>query len=279
MIRVFPRKTKWTPTDELAFVGIPEKPIYLKLKYGHMPVRISVAFTWDIPLAEKLYRAWHQVSDDVQMGGPAFDDPGGEFTPGLFVKHGITITSRGCGGSCGFCLVPMREGSIRELEIKDGWDVADNNLLACSKGHIERVFEMLRRQREPVKFSGGLDARLFHEWHADLFQTIRLKYAWFACDSQAGLEPLRQVAALLQEPEFSIEKKRCYVLIGYGGESMRQAERRLETVYRLGFLPMAMLYRAPEMSGQWSKDWKELQRKWARPAMYRCIMKQIEGNV
>jgi hypothetical protein len=26
MIRVFPRRTKWTPTDELAFVGDPPLP-------------------------------------------------------------------------------------------------------------------------------------------------------------------------------------------------------------------------------------------------------------
>lgn len=273
MIRVFPRRTRWTPDDPLAIVGDPT--IGILTRVHHLtPIRISVTFTWDIPEAERLYRSWSRFYPDVQLGGPAFDDPGGEFVPGRFVKRGITITSRGCGGSCGFCLVPKREGEIRELEIHDGWDVADNNLLACSESHVMKVFDMLKRQPDPVKFSGGLDARLFQAWHADLLRTIRLKFAWFACDSPGGLVHLERVGELLSD--ISIEKKRCYVLIGFDGEPMRQAEKRLEAVYRLGFLPMAMLYRPPEISEGWSKDWRALQRKWSRPAAYR---KTVRENV
>ena len=32
---------------------------------------------------------------------------------------------------------------MREINIADGYIVQDNNLLACSRGHIEKVFEML----------------------------------------------------------------------------------------------------------------------------------------
>lgn len=53
MIRVFPRRTKWTPTDDLSYIGYP--PLF---RPPEMPVRISVTFTWDIPLAQKLYMAW-----------------------------------------------------------------------------------------------------------------------------------------------------------------------------------------------------------------------------
>jgi hypothetical protein len=232
MIRVFPRRTRWTPTDKLAFVGDP--PLF---RPPEQPVKVSCVFSWDIPEAERLYRAWSNYYSDVDLGGPAFDDNGGEFIPGRFVKRGATITSRGCSKECKWCLVPKREGLIRELPIIDGWDVIDNNLLACSQGHIERVFDMLRRQPEPIKFSGGLDAEMFNDTHVVLLRSIRLKYAWFACDHIGAIERLEKVADLMAD--FSREKKRCYVLIGFDGESLKQAERRLETVFNLGFLPMS----------------------------------------
>lgn len=262
MIRVFPRRTNWTPSDNMAFVGEPTL-----FRPPDQPVMISVTFTWDILESELLYRSWSRFYSDVQLGGPAFDDPGGEFIPGCFVKHGVTITSRGCGGSCDFCLVPKREGSIRELPIRDGWDVADNNLLACSQNHVENVSEMLRKQPEPIKFSGGLDAKLFQSWHVELLKTIRLKFAWFACDNPGSFQYLERVADLMSD--FSIEKKRCYVLIGYNGESVTYAEQRLKSVYQLGFLPFAMLWRPADNKKKWTQEWRRLARRWSRPAAYR----------
>ena len=158
MIRIFPRRTKWTPTDDLAFVGDP--PLF---RPPEMTVRISCTFTWDIQEALRLERSWSRFYSDIQIGGPAFDDPGAEFVPGRFIKYGVTITSRGCSKNCEWCLVPRREGWIRELPINNGWDVNDNNLLACSEKHVLKVFEMLRRQPEPIKFSGGLDGEIFQQ--------------------------------------------------------------------------------------------------------------------
>lgn len=266
MIRVFPRKTKWTPTDELAFIGDPGL-----FRPPEMPVRISVTFTWDIREAERLFRAWSVYYPDVQLGGPAFDNPGEIFVPGQFVKPGIVFTSRGCSKDCDWCFVPKREGWIRELPIMPGWDVADNNLLACSRGHIEAVFDMLRQQPEPIKFSGGLDAEMIQSWHVDLIKTIRIKFAWFAADYPGALHNLERAADLMAD--FSREKKRCYVLIGFNGETIPQAEKRLEAVYRLGFLPMAMLYRDADFrKKQWSKDWTTRARTWSRPAIYKTKM-------
>jgi len=266
MIRVFPRKTKWTPTDELAIVGDPglfRPPV--------QPVKISCTFTWDIPECERLYRAWSTYYPDVELGGPAFGDPGDTFDPGIFVKQGITFTSRGCTKNCDWCFAPTREGWIRELPIRDGWDIADNNVLACSRKHIEKVFGMLKRQHEPIKFSGGLDAEMIQRWHIDGLKTIRLKYAWFACDYPGAIKNIERVADLMAD--FSREKKRCYVLIGFNGETPIQAEKRLEAVYKLDFLPMAMLYRSEETEKEtWSQDWLKLRRTWSRPAAFKAEM-------
>lgn len=266
MIRVFPRKTKWTPDDDLAFVGDPGL-----FRPATQPVKISCTFTWDIQEAERLYRAWSEYYPDVEIGGPAFGDTGDDFTPGLFVKNGVVITSRGCTKDCSWCFVPKREGWIKELPVVDGWDVADNNLLACSSSHIRAVFDMLKRQPEPIRFSGGLDAEMLQAWHVELLKGIRLKFAWFACDYPGAIRNLERVADLMGD--FSREKKRCYVLIGFNGETPPQAERRLEAVYKLDFLPMAMLYRDEQTTTPFvAKDWQKLRRTWSRPAAYKSKM-------
>lgn len=264
MIRVFPRRTKWTPTDELSFVG--EPTLFAPKNY---PVRISVTFTWDIPEGERLYRSWSRYYSNVKIGGPAFDDPGGEFIPGRFVKEGVTITSRGCIRKCGFCLVPKREGKIRELPIKDGWIVQDNNLLACSRSHIKAVFEMLRRQSHHADFAAGLDARLLKPWHIDLFRSLKSPRLWFACDDDKDLRTLEKVSGPLNGLT-----KYCYALIGYNhDETMEQAEKRLRYIWELGFYPFAMLYKGPNGEGHKSREWRQFQRTWCRPAAYKSLMK------
>ena len=270
MIRVFPRRTNWTPTDSLAFVGDP--PLFSPTG---MPVRISVTFTWDIVEGERLLRSWSDYYSDVQIGGPAFGDRGEEFEPGRFIKNGVTITSRGCIRNCPFCFVPSREGQIRELQIKKGWIVQDNNLLACSRQHVESVFDMLRQQNRAVTFSGGLDTLLFKKWHRELINSIKINELWFACDSEANVRPLEIAAEMLDGiPQ---RKKRCYVMIGRGDETLEEAEKRLEKVFQLGFDPFSQLYRG-ENQLQYGQEWKALNRKWSRPAAYHSssIPKKVE---
>ena len=267
MIRVFPRKTNWTPIDDFAFVGDP--PLFRPP--DDLPVRVSVTFTWDLEEGQRLLDAWSNYYSDVQIGGPAFGDPGGEFVPGRFIKQGVTITSRGCNKRCAWCFVPKREGqAIRELSIKEGWIIQDNNFLACSTKHITAVIEMLKCQKHPAEFKGGLDATLITEAHRSLFDEIRIKELWFACDSPAGIKPLERASKILSG--ISQNKRYCYVLIGYSGETLTEAERRLEHVYNLGFLPFAQLFQ-PEQWREYSHEWKALSRKWSRPAIFKTHMK------
>ncbi len=263
IIKVFPRRTRATPADDLVRIGGPD------LFDEADQIHISVAFTWDLPLAEKLAREWQAVAP-VTVGGPALNEPGGDFVPGMYLKPGYVITSRGCPNRCWFCSVPKREGGeIRELPITDGHNLLDDNLLACSFHHIESVFAMLRRQKELIEFTGGLEAARLHKAWAYQLKTLRIKQMFFAYDTPSDLEPLQQAGRYLQDVGFAVHPRshalRCFVLCGFKGDTMIKAETRMRDTMDAGFTPMAMLWK--DETGKRDPEWGKFQREWARPAI------------
>jgi hypothetical protein len=264
--RVFPRRTNATPTDNLAFVGDPGL-----FTPEVDEVEISVTFTWDIPEGERLYRAWKHIAP-VSIGGPALGERGEEFVPGKYLKDGYVITSRGCPNNCWFCSVPKREGDIRELPITQGWNVLDDNLLACSDAHVGNVFFMLLRQQHKAEFTGGLEAARLQDWHIDYLSEIKPKQIFFAYDTPDDLEPLRDAGNRLIEAGFTTASHslRCYVLIGYPKDTIEKAEIRLRETMECGFTPMAMLWRNDR--GHRDSRWMKFQRVWAKPAIIHAHM-------
>ena len=239
LLRVFPRRTRATPDDDLVRFGEPG------LFDDADAVHVSVTFTWDTPRAEQLAEAWCKVAP-VTIGGPAYNVPGGPFVPGLYIKTGYVITSRGCPNRCWFCGVWRREGqAIRELPITEGFNVLDDNLLACSETHVRAVFAMLKRQTERVQFTGGLEAARLLPWHVELLRDLKPKQFFMAYDTPDDLEPLRVAGKMLLDAGFTTVSHtlRAYVLIGYPKDTFDAAEKRLNETMAAGFLPMAMLYR------------------------------------
>lgn len=181
----------------------------------------------------------------------------------MYLKNGYTITSRGCPNRCWFCQAWRREGNIRELKIKDGYNILDNNLLACSDAHIANVFSMLKRQKEKPKFTGGFEASRMRPWIADLLREVKPSSAYFAYDTPDDYDPLVSAVDLLKKHGAFYQSERiysCYVLIGYRGDTFDQAEKRLNQVMSLGLMPMAMRY---QIGKQQNNDyWKGFVREW-----------------
>jgi hypothetical protein len=266
VIRVFPRRTNLTPTDPLAFVGDP--PLW---RPEADEVHVSCTFTWDKPKAERLAKAWGQYYP-VKLGGVAYDDLCETFIPGMYVKHGVTFTSRGCNFQCPWCLVPKREGKLRQIEnFAEGNIIQDNNFLQCNKSHTDKVYQMLRKQKR-IEFSGGLDARLFKWDDAEQMRSLNIYQLFFASDTKGSIYSLRNAGALLKG--LDRRKLRCYVLLAFNGQTISEAIEHLEDVWAAGFMPHAQLYQPPDSLINYSQEWRELSRRWTRPA----IMQTMNGK-
>lgn len=266
--RVFPRRTNATPDDPLAFSPPPGKD-YTYAAPGLYPpevdaVHVSVTWTWDLPAARWLADAWSHVAP-VSIGGPATGEPGGIFVPGEYLKRGYVITSRGCPNRCWFCSVWRRDGNIRELPITEGWNILDDNLLACSERHVLNVIAMLREQKRRPEFTGGLEAARFEQWTAEAIRSIHPKQMFFAFDTPDDWEPLRSAAERCWKVGFTKDSHsvRAYVLCGWPKDTMEAAEERMRRAISIGVLPMAMLWR--DQRGDADPAWLAFQRRWVRP--------------
>lgn len=266
MIRVFPRKTNASPNDPDARFGPPGL-----FDHGGGIVHVSCTFSYDRSKAEDLAIQWKRQGYDVEVGGPAYETPGDEFVPGVYMKRGYVITSRGCPNKCWFCSVWKKEKGLKLLPIREGYIINDDNLLACPESHIRAVFDMLRKQTFPAEFAGGLEAKLFKEWHVELLNSIRFNQLWFAYDTPDDYEPLVEAGRVLIDADISLNHRRCYVLIGYPGDTLDNADKRLRRAWTAGFIPMAMLYR--DSHNTTTYEWRRFQKWWARPASIKrmCI--------
>ena len=273
ILRVFVKRTKATPIDDLVHIGSPD--LFTSQKEFDR-VHISVTFSWEVPVAARLYEEWKMIAP-TEIGGPALGLPGGDFVPGMYLRKGYVITSRGCENKCWFCSVWQREGgTVRELPITDGYIVQDDNLLSCSDSHIKKVFEMLARQKQKPIFSGGLEARRLQKWHVDELLKLKPKEMFFAYDTEDDREPLFEAGKLLLENGFTRQSQslRAYVLIGYPRDTFEAAEKRFDECMDAGFVPFVMLYRNHE--GRRDQSWVSFAWPWMRPAAISAKYKQRE---
>jgi hypothetical protein len=270
--RVFATKTSACPTDAYAFFDQP--PLWLPDDVTE--IHVSCTFSWARQRAEQLAHRWEATGLPVKVGGVAYGERGGDFVPGMYLRQGLVITSRGCNNRCWFCSVPKREGRLRELSVQDGWEILDDNLLRCSDTHINEVFAMLSRQPHRAEFTGGLEAARLKRWHVKELHRIKAAKLYFAYDTPDDREPLYSAGMLLKEAWAHPENRcYCYVLCGYKGDTLDKAERRMRECWEFGFTPFAMLYRGED--SKTDPAWRAFQRTFARPAAARSVLKGRTG--
>lgn len=263
--RVFPTRTSMAPVDKDAYFSEPDM-----FTPNYDEIHISVTFTWDIPKAERLATAWGGKGK-VKIGGVAINGESREpFKAGMYLKKGITITSRGCPNKCSFCFIRDKE-LIEFDDFPEGNIVQDNNILATSDRHWDLVIKMLKNQRG-IEFKGGLEARRVTQKKAEDMRGLSIKSLWLACDHKNAVKPVKEAISILNKAGFTRNHLMCYCLIG---KDRQEEENRLMEVLNAGAMPFAQLYRNEADDIKYSHEWKKFQREWSRPAIIRSKLQSL----
>ena len=217
---------------------------------------LSVPFTWLLPQAATLAE---QHDGPVAAGGPAVQllpdflkgtvktiNPPAPLEPLLFHNPLATFSSRGCVNACGFCAVPRLEGDFIQLpEWRLAPIICDNNLLAATRSHFNKVIDRLKLlpkatlKIQPVDFNQGLEARLLKPHHARRIAELSAVKIRFAFDHVNHESKVAGAIELCQK--HGLKDFGVYVLIGFN-DSPEDAFFRLEKVRSWGISPNPMRY-------------------------------------
>lgn len=232
----------------------PKKPVQW-LEGGTL--HVSVPFTWNLPAVREELAAGSLLWNRAIVGGPAVqlmpaylsgmpNVTMGTSLEGVLqrVNPLATRTTRGCVRRCRFCAIgtgAVEPGGLRELaDWPDLPVVCDNNLLAASEGHFDRVIDRLVRWGW-ADFNQGLDARLLTRRHAQRIAEIRRPMVRLALDSSADMEAWEHAFDLLRSVGIAKRGIRSYCLIGFR-DSPAQAWQRCLWVEEHGVKALPMWF-------------------------------------
>lgn len=260
-----------------------EKGDYVSLKYIENPdmVYISVIFKKNKKTAVSCAYNYKCLYPDIKIdiGGPGYDlykklpdeienhEPDYDLYPGI--DYSIGFTTRGCIRNCPFCIVPLKEGSLKKVSnIKaihnpkfDKIKLLDNNILA-NKANFVEVANYCIDNNLKLDISQGLDARLLTKESAQLLSKIEpITTFCFAFDSLAYKPHVIRCIELLKDAGIDVRHKvQFYVycdnsIIGeYGFNS---ALKRCKILKEHGTNPYVMLNidREPTKAMKHLKRW------------------------
>ena len=242
---------------------------------------LSVVFSWNLERAYQRAVWFRSFGYHVRAGGPAVAlnpgfladvaEIGGDVAALPHHNPNATFTTRGCIRKCQFCAVPKIEGGLVEL---DDWEprpiVCDNNLLAASRVHFDRVIDRLK-PLSGVDFNQGLDSRLLTAYHAERLAEMDLYVVRLAWDTTAYENQFLTAYQRLRDAGLSERMIRVYVLIGFD-DTPEDALYRLQTVWSMGSFPNPMRYqpldarrRNSYVAVTWTdRELKRFMRYWSR---------------
>jgi len=247
----------------------------------------SFVFSWH--LWEWLQAAQQELDvKKIKIGGPAVSI-NKKWVPdwmetgnneNVLNKHNnhATRTTKGCIRKCLFCAVPFLEGDFIELqnyEIKP--ILIDNNLLACSKNHFNKLIDNLKNLKW-CDFNQGLDVRLFRKYHADKFSELKNPIIRLAWDNIKDEKYFLKAYELLKNAGIKNKNIQVYVLIGFN-DNPENAFYRLSKIEKMGLLPNPMRYQPINckkkneyIGSEWTdKELKRYMRYWSRLIFFKRI--------
>ena len=170
------------------------------------------------------------------------------------LDYSMGFTSRGCIRKCKFCVVPEKEGDIRDnapiTEFLHGDHdrvmLLDNNFQASPKWREN--LQYLIDHKIKVNFNQGLDARLVTEEFASMLAAsrcydarFRTKGAYLAFDDPRLKKSLLRALEIFENAGMAPKRFVVYVLVGFN-TSYQQDLDRCDTIVEAGSVPYIMRY-------------------------------------
>jgi len=226
-------------------------------------VYISTVFTWHKAKALGMANFYKSLGCEVEIGGSGIDlkktlpDEIEHIMPdySLYgIRYSIGFTSRGCIRNCPWCIVPKKEGSIRNHAPIDEFYVPrwrklilyDNNFLASPKWY-ENLRELIARKIK-VSFNQGLDIRLINQENARLLSKVHYyddqfkdRRLYFSFDLLQIEDQMLKGIETLEKAGIPRSHLMFYVLVGFNttyGEDLY----RLNLLMKERVLPYVMPY-------------------------------------
>ncbi len=197
--------------------------------------------------------------------------------------YAIGFLTRGCIRKCPWCVVPRKEGWIRQYrtweEIKrpDKRDIVfmDNNVLASNHG-INQIAEMAG-QDVRIDFNQGLDARLIDKDIAKLLSDVKWRrFVRMACDTDAMIPIIEQAVRYLDECGVKPYRVFVYMLV----RGLESAERRADALRKMGVEIFAQPYRDYENKIEPTREQKHFARWVNRKQLFKsCTWHEYKQNI
>lgn len=204
-----------------------------------------------------------EAMDNISFGGSAFL-PDHNVKLGEDIEHilpdydlydfpsSIGFMSRGCIRSCDWCIVPTKEGKIKDhAPISEFLDprhdsviLIDNNFQSSPKWR-ENI-DFIRTNDLKVNFNQGLDMRLVDQEFAEALASVKY-YDWhfknrrlhFAFDTMAIEPRIEKGLGILEAAGIQPHRLMFYILIGFN-TTTEEDHYRIQKVTDWGALPYVM---------------------------------------
>ena len=232
----------------------PKRPVYWT---ENKTLYISVPFTWNLPEVRSKILQKSFFYNKVIVGGPAIQLLPNyladieyveirDYYPNVLQKINplATRTTLGCVRKCKFC--GIGQGKIEGEGFKELSDwpdlpiICDNNLLACSQVHFDKVMDRLEKW-DVVDFNQGLDARLLTDYHAERLARLKKAIIRLALDSMRYAEKWESALEKLLKAGIPKSRIRTYALIAFDSDPT-EAWNRCEWIEQHGVMALPMWF-------------------------------------